>query len=352
MNEESSIFTPRRMDRVVRRMPKVHTFIKSTFFKRVKTFVEKKIEVDFVKGNRALAPFIHPKKNNQTIPNMGFQTKDYTPPLIGPDKITTVEDLLQRHAGESQFSGRTPAERAVEKITADFRELDEMITRREEWMATQALFTGKIPIQGNGIDEEIDFMFTNKEELPKGKTWNDANTDPLDDLDRWFVTVQKEGFISPNICIMARDVAKAFIRNKKVMDLLDVRNYDLAVISPRQLSNGVKYVGSINGLGLDCYTYNEWYLDNWTDPENPIQRPLVPDGYLGLFSTHANYSMYYGGITILDGRRVVENFRTVEGSRVPDSWTERNPARRFVQLFSAPLPVPHEVNSWYIAKVL
>lgn len=49
------------------------------------------------------------------MPNTGYQTKTYTPPLVAPEKVTTVDDLLIRRPGESLYSGRTPAERAVLK---------------------------------------------------------------------------------------------------------------------------------------------------------------------------------------------------------------------------------------------
>ena len=152
---------------------------------------------------------------------------------------------------------------------------------------------------------------------------------------------------------MSDDVATAFINHEKVKSVLDVRAYDIAVIKPREMPDGVTYIGTINGMGLDVYTYTEWYLDDWSNPAQPVELPLVPEKTVGLFSTQAMYSMYYGAVTILDGRGgAAETFKTVEASRVPDTWTERNPARRFFQLNSNPLPVPHEVDSWYVATVL
>lgn len=59
------------------------------------------------------------------------------------------------------------------------------------------------------------------------------------------------------------------------------------------------YIGTIHKLGLDIYQYNEWYLDNWTNPNAPTQKPLVPDGTLALLSTEAEYSIYYGAITMI-----------------------------------------------------
>ena len=49
---------------------------------------------------------------------------------------------------------------------------------------------------------------------------------------------------------------------------------------------------------------------------------------------------------------LAQTFVTVEGDRVPQTWVERRPDRRFLQVNSKPLTVPHEVNSWYVAKVL
>lgn len=347
----TNIYEPRTMGKLITRIPPVNTFFRDTFFKNVRTFSTKSVEVDFKKGNRALAPFVHPKIGGKTVPNRGYQTKSYTPVLIAPNKITTIDDLMERSAGENPYSGRTPAERAVEKMAEDFRELTEMIVRREEWMAATAIFSGQIPIIGEGLDEVIDFGFSNTETIVTStKKWSGAEADPLADLERWRKTVQKEGFVNCNICVMASDVSAAFINNAKVQKVLDTKAYDLAVIKPRELPNGVTYIGTINKLGLDIYEYNEWYLDDWTNPDAPEQKPLVPDGKIALLSTGANYSMYYGAVTLLDEKN--DTFFTVEGNRVPETWVERRPSRRFLQVNSKPLPVPHEVNSWFVATVL
>lgn len=353
MANEVSIYAPRTMGRVVEKLPPVRTFFRSTFFRNEETFVTESVDVDFVKGSRKVAPFVHRVIGGKTVPNTGYETKTYTPPLVAPDKITTVDDLLKRQPGESIVSGRTPAERAVLKMSRDFVELRDMIARREELMCVQSIFTGTIPIIGEGLNEIIDFGFTNKETITTAtKKWSNAASDPIGDLKRWHKAVQQNGFTNCDMCIMADDVATAFVNHEKVQKILDVKNYNLAVIQPRQLPNGVTYIGTIHELALDIYTYNEWYLDDWTDPDpkNATEKPMVPDGALAMLSSNANYSMYYGAITLIDEN--TKNFRTVEGKYVPDTWVKRKPARRFLQLQSAPLSVPHEVDSWYVAKVL
>lgn len=348
MANEVSIYEPRTMGRVVQKLPPVRTFFRSTFFRHEETFVTKNVDVDFKKGSRKVAPFVSRLIGGKIVPNTGYETKTYTPPLVAPEKVTTIDDLLERRPGENMYSGRTPAERAVLKMSEDFVELREQITRREELMCTQAIFTGTIPVIGEGVNEVIDFHFTNKERISTAaKKWTADTSDPIADLKRWHETVQKKGFLNCDICIMGKDVANAFVNNAKVKELLDVKNYALAVIQPKQLPNGVTYIGTIHELALDICKYNEWYLDDWTNPAAPEDKPLVPNDSLALLSTSAEYSMYYGAITLID--EATGKFRTVEGKYVPDTWAKRKPARRFLNLSSAPLCVPHDVDSWFVA---
>lgn len=349
MANEVSIYEPRTMGRIIQKLPPVRTFFRSTFFRNEETFVTEKVDVDFRKGSRKVAPFVSRMIGGKIVPNTGYETKTYTPPLVAPEKVTTVDDLLKRRIGENIYSGKTPAQRAVEKMAKDFVELREQITRREELMCAQTIFTGSIPIIGDGVNEVITFGFTNTEKITTAtKKWTNEASDPLGDLRRWHETVQKTGFLNCDICVMGKDVISAFIAHPKIKDLLDVKNYNLAVIQPKQLPNGVTYVGTIHELGIDIYKYNEWYLDDWTNPEAPEEKPLVPENQLALLSSNTDWSMYYGAITLID--EPDGNFRTVEGKLVPDTWAKRKPARRFLNLSSAPLCVPHDVDSWFVAQ--
>lgn len=347
-----SIYDPRTMGKLVERMPKVHTFIKDTFFRNTETFDTQKIDVDFKKGNRQLAPFVHKKIGGVTIENQGYETNTYEPPLVAPNKITTVDDILKRTPGENLYNGKSPNQRAVEKMQRDFTELDEMITRREEWMCCQALFTGKIPIldkDGKELQAEIDFNFTNTETLASAKKWSATQGGKIKQLREWRKQVQKTGFVNCNVCLMGADALEAFLTDEEVMKVLDVRRFEVAVIAPKELHNGATYVGTIHELAMDIYTYNEWYLDNWTDKSKPEDKPLLPTNVVALLSTEANYSMYYGAVGVTD--EAGKTIDVAEGARIPEQWVERRPPRRLLQLNSAPLCVPHEVDSWFIAIV-
>ncbi len=347
---EISIYDPRTMGKLISRMPKVRTFIRDTFFRNVQTFDTKKIDVDMKKGNRQLAPFVHPKIGGKTIENQGYQTVTYEPPLLAPDMITTIDDILKRRPGEALYNGKSPNQRAIEKMQEDFAKLDETITRREEWMCCQALFTGKIPVLGEALSYEIDFNFTNVETLTSTKQWGKSAGVPLGDVSRWKKNVQKTGFVNTNICLMGDKALDAFLSDENVQKMLDVRRYELAVIKPAELPNGATYIGTLAKDNVHIYTYNEWYLDDWTDPLHPENKPLLPENAVVMLSSEAEYSMYYGAIAVVDEKG--KQIGVAEGSRVPDQWVERKPPRRFLQLSAAPIPVPHEVDAWHVAFVV
>lgn len=346
-----SIFEPRRMLEVVKRTPSCHTFLLDTFFKKVETSLTNKVDVDLKKGNRKLAPFVHRAKGGKIIENTGYKTKTYEPPLVAPSKLTTIPDILARSPGEMLYSPLSPAERAVKKMSEDFQELDEMITRREEYMAAQALVNGYINVVGDGLNEIIDFGLTNKETITAStRKWSDhENSTPLADLARYKKQVQIEGYVNADICILGSAALEHFLSNKQVKDLLDIKHMELAVIAPKELPNGVTYIGHSAKDNMSFYSYNEYYLDDFTDPGNPTTKPMIPANAVIVASSQANYKKVYSAVTILseDGKK----FMTVEGTRIPETYSERNPARQFLQLNSCPLPIPVEIDSWYSAIV-
>lgn len=344
-----NLYEPRTMLKLVSRMAGTKTFLKDTFFKNVITFPTASVDVDFKKGNRKLAPYVHEKIGGKIVENSGFQTETFKPPLVAPNKVTTALELASRAPGEGLYSAKTPQERGQEKLVMDLAELDEMITRREEFMCAQAIFGGTIEIEGEGISRVIDFEFTNKETLSGTELWSSATSDPLADLKRWKRAVQINGYVNADIVIMESSVVDLFVNNERVQKLMNIRNLHVGDIKlAAELPSGVSYVGTFPSLGVDIYEYNEFYLDDFTNPDSPVVKPMVPVGTVAMLSTAAQYSMGYAGITIAEDDALV----TYEATRVPEQWVAKNPARQFVQINSKPLPIPHEVNSWFVAKVL
>lgn len=194
MPNEVNIYTPRYLAEVVRLAPPVFTFFRDTFFTNVRTFPTKAIDFDLVKGDRRMAAFVHPRKGGKVLASAGYETLSYKPPLINPYDVTTADQLMNRLPGEEMYSGMTPAQRAAQQQIADYARLNDGVTRREEWMCVQAIMTGQIPIVGDGVNEVIDFGFTNKKKLTGTAVWGGKEAAIADNLRQWKHDVAVNGF--------------------------------------------------------------------------------------------------------------------------------------------------------------
>lgn len=339
------IYTTRTMMDAISSAKPVRTFLKDTFFASKKTHVTETVDVEYRKGRRKMAPFVSPRKPGVPEDRLGYTTKTFKAPLIKPSTIITGEEINKKSFGENLYSNTTPAQRAAKMLAEDLRDLDEQITRREEWMVAQVMFTGQVAMTGDGVDQILDFDFTNRQTLSGTSLWSDKqNSDPIGDLKRWRLSILQKSGISPDIVIMSQDVASHFINHPGVKDAMDIKRIMLGKIEPQLLPNGVTFMGTITMLGLDIYTYDEWYFDEADQQE----KPLVPTGKILIASTNARSAMTYGAVTVM----INNNFTTIEGTRAPVSWTKNDPPARYVQVNARPLPIPHEVDSWYVAQVI
>lgn len=343
-----NIYRTRTMLAAVLLMLPVQTFLRSTFFPNSQTFVTEEVLLDFKKGKRKMAPFVAPRIGGITMDRDGYRTDKYAAPRIAPQRGITVDDLVLRGMGENVFSQRTPADRQAELLGRDIAEFDDMITRREEWMAAQILFTGKIVMKGftnrtdTYIEQELDYGFTNKDILTDTHKWDQSTSTKYADLEEWRLEVIKASGKAPEICVMSRDVWALFRKDEDILKMLDVRNLLLATVNPVIKSPALTFVGRLTELGLDIYVYNEWYLD-----DDGVEQPMVPEKHLLLGSPNIGEYLY-GAVTQMeeDGQ-----FYTYEGARVPKSWADRNNEQRMLRLSSRPVPKPEDIDSWFVAQV-
>jgi hypothetical protein len=350
-----SIYDPRVLDSVVKIMPTTGGFFRDTFFKRHLPVTGSKVDVDFFKGKRRISPFVNPKSQSKGVSKIGYKTNTFETPLLKPKDVTTIEDLMVRIPGENVYGGLNMEERAIYLLSEKLQEFNDMNIRREEWMCAQAMLTGTIPVIGEGVNYVIDFGFTNTKTLLTTARWNDANTvaDPLADIDGWVLTCQQKGYHTPTDCLMERTAYNAFLQRVKALyinnTLSDV--LQLVELSPRQLSENVIWAGRIIKYNINIWIYNEWFIDDWTDPKNPVELPLVPTGTVMLASQNAKTAIYYGELVVTDDT-AANGFRSIIGERAAQTWTEKDPPARFLALHSRPLTVPQEVDSWFVATVL
>jgi hypothetical protein len=256
---------------------------------------------------------------------------------------------MTRLAGEALYnSGESLESRAMEIMVKDFQDLEDQIARREEWMAAQVLQTGAVVCKGEGISETVDFLMptANKPVLTSTALWSAPTTStPITNLRAWKKIGTKLGK-NMNIAVMNSVTLEYLLANTKEVigpnSVFDDQKIRLGVIDPTELQPGLVYVGRLKGVGLDIYSYDEWYENTLN---NNVLTPMIADGKVILGSTMARSTLHYGAIQDLDAGSLTK------AARFPKSWKEDDPSARFVMLQSAPLPALHEIEAFLCATV-
>ncbi|WP_080717139.1 major capsid protein [Lysinibacillus sphaericus] len=336
----------------VENMPKTPQFLRDTFFPRSKdiTVLTNKVELDYRKGKRKMAPFVAPRVGGITNTREGFTTQEINAPRIAPQRPMTIDDITQRGLGEDVYSKKSPAQRQLELTAKDLEDLGSQIDRREEWMVAQLLFEGKVILKGysdnnlkNFVEQEIDYGFDMYEDLSGADLWSEPTADPYSDLENMRIEILQKGGIAPNIVILGKDAYAALRNNDIIQKLFDKMNMSFGVIQPSLQSDAITFVGKLPGLGLELYTYDDWYLD-----EDGKEHPFVPTNKILVGHTNSG-NFIYGAVTQME---TAGNFVTYEADRVPKFWADVNNDSAMTRLTSRPVPKPDNINSWLVATVV
>lgn len=331
-----NIFDTRTMLQAVLQFKRPKRFLLDTFFPGTKQFDTKTVDIDTYKGKRRMAPFVSPVVEGKIMARLGYTTNSYTPPYIKPKRPTIAGDLLVRRPGQTIYgNGMSMEQRASEILAADLMDLDDTITRREEWMASQAITLGTIAVVGDGVNDSIDFGLAaaHKAALTGQALWTDTtNSNPITSLSTFCRLISQDSGVVPNVAVLGSDVAAAFLDHPVIKangGVLSVVKLTLGQIQPQLLADGVTFLGTLTGpdFSLDLYTYSEWYVDDTDGTE----KPMVPVDKIIIGSTRAQNYKLYGAIQDL---QAAGNFAV---SRFPKSWEEEDPSVRYLMLQSASL---------------
>lgn len=320
------------------------SFLLSVFFNFANpiTHDTDKIDIDIRKTKRALAKYQNWRIAAKVVDNKDYFTVTHNPGYIKLKTVTTAEDILKRGFGEGRIYGPTdgPARRAQMKVGEDLEYLRQMIIRRMELQAAEALNTGEISISGDGIDPYvIDFFMraTHKITLTGTNLFSDANSQPIELFREWKRLIAKDSGQAANVAVFGSDAWDAYIKNPNVKSFLDNRRIELGGIAPRMV-NGATFQGIIEGIEL--WSYDEWYYDEDTSSE----KPMVPVDKVWLGATGAYTATHFAAIKDLKAMNVVPFF--------PKSWEEQDPSVRFLSLQSSPMVGMHQPDAFISAKVV
>jgi hypothetical protein len=349
MANELNLFDLRSMLRALEQRVPPKTFFLDTFFPSTEVHDTDTVDIDIIQGKRKMAPFVNPRLQGKLVERTGYTTRTYKPPYLKPKMVTTAAELMKRMPGSTIYGGNvSPAQRAAEQLGRDLAELEDMIVRREEWMASTAVTSGQIRVIGDGIDDTITFGMQSSHlpVLSGGSLWSAPTTaTPIDDLRDWKRQVLHDSGIAPTDCVMGIEAYEAFLKCNQVSDkdkgLFDFMRINLGQIEPRALPNGLTYVGRLTELGLDLWVHEDWYV---TDFDDDVEEAMMPPKKVLLGSRNARTTRHYALIQDLEVSGALKRF--------PKSWAEKDPSAQFLLVQSAPLMVPHQVDAFLCATVL
>jgi len=340
-----SIFDPRTMQEALieRRAPR--TFLIDMFFQDIKEFDTEKVDIDIQRNKRVVASYVRRREQGQFVETQGYSTNSYAPPYLKPKMESNASKRRKRQIGNVIYAnGKSNMDTVAEAMGKDLAFLDDMIVRTEELQAAQALFDGVVAIKdldGEKVIEDIDFGRSASHDvtLTGGERWTQGASDPIKTIDTQNTVNVKSSGVQSDVCVMGTEAANAFISNEKVIRLLDVRNFEIGQLQLQAQSFGVKFLGYIDGVKY--YRYDEWYFDEITQTEKPL---LDPKKVL-LGSSQAITSRSYGAI---------EHEEAGINAMMRFPWTYRieDPSATIVQLHSAPLVIPHQIDAFSVIKVV
>lgn len=337
----SDIFSTNAMMGVVNNTPRLDPFLLDRYFPMMQTESSEEIHFDVIDQPRRIAPFVSPVVEGKVVQSQGYTTKTFTPAYIKDKRIFDSERPLKRMVGETIGGSYTPAYRIAALLTAEIQDQTNMVNRRLEVMAAEALRTGAVTIEGDLYPaQNVNFQRDPSLSIVLTDTsrWNQAGVNPLDHLQDWAQLILNKSGSMPDDVVMTVDVWRVFRENPFVKSRLEQLRGNSTLTQNAQAKEGAVLMGMIDGFNI--YVYSGWYLD-----EDGNEHAILPPATALLLSKQVNGVRAFGAI-----RDEQANFMAIP--YYPKSWVTDDPSVRYLLMQSAPLIVPTRVNACLSAVVL
>jgi hypothetical protein len=338
-----SIYDTAALIRTVEYLKEPQSFLLDTFFPNVVTSQTEFVAIDVFTGKRRLSPFVNPLIEGRLVEPIGFRSDAYKPPYIKDKRRLDPMRPVRRSMGERIGGDMTPQAREAANLGFELQDQINMLTRRLEWMAAQALALGSITVVGDGVPQAVVNFGRSSNlsiALSGAARWGEAGVSPVADIDAWSVRVlQESGF--PVTDVLFTPGAWAYFRADPIVGQI-IASFNNGAPDLRVQGNpaqaGAQFMGTWGSYRL--HRYYDWYVD----PVDNTEKPMIADNTVVLSS--ANVDGVRAFATIMDPE---VNYASVPYA--PKSWTTQDPGARWIMLQSAPLVIPTRVNASLAATV-
>jgi len=316
------------------------SFLLDTYFPNIQEETTEEIHFDQENGKRRIAPFVSPLREGVIVESLGFTTKTFKPAYVKDKRVFDPSRPLRRAKGEQIGGSWTPAQRIQLTLASELQDQVEMIQRRMEVMASEALRLGQVTVEGEGYPTVVVSYGrdgTLQVTLTTPNRWGESGIKPLDNLETWGQAVLKKSGTMPRKVVMDLKAWNLFKADADVKAELDRFRGNSTLVTDAAIEEGGVFMGIIRGWSI--YVYSGWYVDS-----SGVEQPILPD-----------YTVIMGSEKI-DGYRAFGAIRDEKAGYqamqyFPKSWVTEDPAVRFLMTQSAPLVVPYRVNASFRATV-
>lgn len=337
------LFTTDVLNAIVQDLRVPQSGLLDRYFTGVSVDASEEIHFDIDNKPRRMAPFVSPLVAGKIVRSRGFQTATFKPAYVKDKRVFTPTRAVKRAMGETIGGGQySPEQRMQILIAQDLSDQLDMLRRRQEWMAAQALYGGAITVSGDDYPTTVvDFARAAANTVVKttGNKWGDAGINPLDDLQDWSDLMVKATGVAMTDVVMTLDVWKVFRTNSEVKARLDRWRGNSNLQQDAHQREGLVFQGMVDSFAI--YTYSGWYVD----PVTNVETAYLPAGtVLGTGAPmYVEGVQHYGAILDHDALRAMEYF--------VKSWLENDPSQRYLLMQTAPLVVPYRPNATFRATV-
>jgi hypothetical protein len=344
---EVSLLNPRTLTGAINVLPPMPIFLRQTFFNATQAHDTEHIETDLTRETEKMAPLSQKNAPAKNVAIGGYKTQFYQPANIRIMRITTVDQLLTRRAGQPLYSDLSIQQHAAERVGEDLKVLRDMAERRIAYMCAQVLTTGTVTTlddETGTVLETIDFGMPadHKSAMASGDYWSTESAKPINDIIKWQEMVWINGRRRSDILVFGMDSYISFINNKQVSgtdSLFDTNKIAVGKIDPSMLSDGTVYLGTLKLTGMDCYVCTDTVQDT-----NGNTVYLMPKNKVLMGSRNANNIIHYGVARDLEAPKKTAFFSK--------SFVQPDPSARFILLQSSPLPVMHRADTFLCKQVV
>lgn len=328
------------------------TFLKDRYFPNGQNFATDEVLVEYKKGNKKLAPFVAPRIGGVSMKRDGYSAKTFAPAYIAPKRTLTLDDLEKKRMGEAYYAQMDPSDRESEIMMDDENELDEAISRRENWMAAQLLINASLIMEEKTddpnvvLEKEIYFHEgqTNDWIYTPSVDWSNPDADIIGDIAA-MCRLQKQRGVGASELLCDTISGSYILKNKAIKELLDNRRFNIGTVDPKLEEFGVAELAVLNceGHQVRILQYVEEY-----ENEQGQYIPYLPYGHVVLLAPACGHTSY-GAVRQMEND---EKWHTYTESRVPLILVDKNKQSKELRLAAAPLPMPDKMHAWLTSNVV